>query len=270
VTAVIISADDYAMDDGVDTAVLALARQGVVTATSAMVLSPAWQEAGRRLADVEVSRGLHLDLTSPFARAGDGLPAMSLPQIMSAAFRRSLDRAAIRRALGRQLARFEAVMQAPPDFVDGHQHVHHLPGIREELVAALAERYGKAASAVALRLCIARRWRGLKAAIIAASGAGHLARLAAGGAHPTNSDFAGVYGFSPRVDLAGLWRSWLSSLSGERPLIMCHVAVGSAATKWPDEIRAARLNEGRWLASPAFRDLCAELEIERAAWRGRG
>jgi chitin disaccharide deacetylase len=270
VTAVIINADDYAMDDGVDTAVLAFARQGVVTATSAMVLSPIWPEAGRRLADVEVSRGLHLDLTSPFAEADDQTPAMPLPRIMSAAFRRRLDRAAIRRAIGRQLARFEAVMQAPPDFVDGHQHVHHLPGIRDELVAALAERYGRAASAVALRLCVARRWRGLKAAIIAASGAGRLARLAANGAHPTNSDFAGVYGFSPRADLAGLWRGWLTSLTGERPLVMCHVAVESAAAAGSDGIRAARLNEGTWLASPAFRDLCAELGRERAAWRGRG
>ena len=251
-------------------AVLALARQGVVTATSAMVLSPTWPQAGRRLADVEVSRGLHLDLTSPFAEADDQTPAMSLAQIMAAAFRRRLDRVAIRRAIGRQLARFEAVMQAPPDFVDGHQHVHQLPGIRDELVAALAERYGKAASAVALRLCVTRRWRGLKASIIAASGAAGLARLASRRRPSDNSDFAGVYGFSPRVDLAGLWRSWLSSLSGERPLVMCHVAVESAATKWPDGIRAARLNEAKWLASPAFRDLCAELRIERAAWRSRG
>ena len=39
---VIINADDYAMDGGVDAAILKLSAEGVVTATSAMVLSPAW------------------------------------------------------------------------------------------------------------------------------------------------------------------------------------------------------------------------------------
>ena len=38
---VIINADDYAMDAGVDAAILRLAGLGAVTATSAMVLSPA-------------------------------------------------------------------------------------------------------------------------------------------------------------------------------------------------------------------------------------
>jgi chitin disaccharide deacetylase len=267
---VILNADDYAMDDGVDAAVLALARRGVITATSAMVLSPSWPEAGRRLRDVELSRGLHLDLTSPFAETHEAALARPLPHLMAAAYSRRLDAAALRRAIGRQFDRFEAVAQMPPDFVDGHQHVHQLPGIRDELVAALKERYGQAASAIALRVCLTRRWRGLKALIIAHTGARSFAALAAGGGHPMNSDFAGVYGFSPRADLAGLWRRWLGSLSGERPLVMCHVATEGVAAGLADGIRSARLNEWKWLGSPAFQDLCAEIGIKRAAWRGRG
>jgi len=271
VKSVILNADDYAMDDGVDAAVLALVRKGVVTATSVMVLSPSWPEAGRKLADVEVSRGLHLDLTSPFASAEDASLARPLPHLMAAAYLRRLDRGALRRAIGRQFDRFEAVAKAAPDFVDGHQHVHQLPGIREELMAALKERYGKAASATALRLCLTRRWRGLKAAVIAGTGARAFAALAGGGAHPTNSDFAGVYGFSPRADMATLWRRWLGGLVGERPLVMCHVATADAAAALgADEIRPARLNEWKWLGSSAFQDLCAELGIKRAAWRSRG
>jgi chitin disaccharide deacetylase len=270
VKSVIINADDYAMDEGVDAAVLTLARQGVVTATSAMVLSPRWPDAGRRLADVPVSRGLHLDLTSPFAEAGHAGLARPLARLMAAAYGGQLDRSAVRRAIDGQLDRFEAVTHAPPDFVDGHQHVHQLPGIRAELIAALRDRFGQASRAIALRVCAARRWRGLKAFIIEHTGACAFAALAGARAHPMNSDFAGVYGFSPRADLAGLWRGWLAGLQGERPLVMCHVAGDRAAAGFPDGIRAARVNEMKWLGSPAFEDLCAELGIKRAAWRGRG
>jgi predicted glycoside hydrolase/deacetylase ChbG (UPF0249 family) len=267
VTSVILNADDYAMDDGVDAGILALARQGVVTATSAMVLSPFWPAAARPLTDVEVDCGLHLDFTSLFAQAQEAALARPLPKLIAAAYSGRLDRAALRGAVGRQLDRFDAATQAPPVFVDGHQHVHQLPGIREALLASLRERYGEAASAIALRLCLTRRWRGLKAAVIARMGGRSLGRMIAAAGHPKNSDFAGVYGFSPAADLAALWRRWLTDVAGERPLIMCHVAADSAAG-WPaDEIRAARLNEWKWLGSPAFHDLCTELGIRRAAWR---
>ena len=264
-TSVIINADDYAMDDGVDAAILALARRGVVTATSVMALSPSWPKSGHRLAEVAISRGLHLDLTSPFAAAEESTIARPLPHLMAAAFAHRLSHPALRQMIDRQLSRFEAVTRSPPDFVDGHQHVHQLPGIREELLAALRERYGKAAAAIGLRLCLTRRWRGLKAAIIAGTGARPLARLAAAGGHPANSDFAGVYGFSAQENLPRLWRRWLAGLVGERPLIMCHVAADGGASGAADGIRAARLNESKWLGSSAFHELCAELGIECTA-----
>jgi predicted glycoside hydrolase/deacetylase ChbG (UPF0249 family) len=267
---VILNADDYAMDEGVDAAILALAERGIVTAASAMALSPAWSEAGRRLLDVRIDRGLHLDLTSPFADGPAGPP--SLLRLMAAAYRGGLDRRAIRQSIDRQLERFDAVTHAPPDFVDGHQHVHQLPVIGEELIAALKARYGEAASAIALRLCRAHRWRGVKASIIAGAGARDFSRRAAQNGHPVNTDFAGVYGFSTRADLAALWRRWLASLAGERPLIMCHVAAhadaGTGASA--DHIRGARLNEWKWLASNAFQELCSELAIQRAGWRYYG
>lgn len=265
---VILNADDYAMDAGVDAAILALAERGIVTAASTMTLSPLWPEAGRRLLDVRVDRGLHLDLTSPFAVSPAGPP--SLLKLMAAAFRGGLDRRAVRGSIDRQLERFDAVTHTPPDFVDGHQHVHQLPVIGEELIAALKARYGEASSAIALRLCRAHRWRGVKASIIAGAGARDFARRAARHGHPMNTDFAGVYGFSARADLAALWRRWLGSLIGERPLVMCHVAAHDGADTGADGIRGARLNEWKWLASNAFQDLCSELAIKRAGWRYSG
>ena len=104
----ILNADDYAMDDGVDAAVLALAARGTLTAASAMVLAPNWPEAGRRLADVEISRGLHLDLTSAFVPVSS-LPR-ALPALMGAAFLGQLESAALERGIERQLDRDDSVM----------------------------------------------------------------------------------------------------------------------------------------------------------------
>lgn len=263
--AVIINADDYAMDEGVDAAVLDLARREVVTSTSAMTLAPGWPKAGPRLLEVDVDCGLHLDLTSPFA-ASHALPR-SLPRFIEAAYLGSLDHAAVRWAITLQLERFEAVMKAPPRFVDGHQHVHHLPVVREELLSALAGRYGEGASAIGLRICAARSWRGLKAKIVDATGSRHLAHAAKAGRHPTNSDFAGVYDFSRRAYLPNLWRGWLESVKGESPLIMCHVASGPGAAGLSDGIREARLREWRWLGSKGFLDLCSRLAVKFARWR---
>jgi chitin disaccharide deacetylase len=264
VTHVILTADDYAMDEGVDAAILALASRGAVTAAGAMVLSPTWPEAARRLIDVQVDRGLHFDLTSPFAEPGARSPV--LPRLMGSAFAGQIDRSAVRHAVERQLDSFEAATRQMPAFVDGHQHVHQLPVVRDVLITSLRSRYGAAVDQIGMRSCLARRWRGLKAAIIAASGARGFSRLVNGGRHPANTDFAGVYGFSPNADLAGLWRGWLGNLAGERPLIMCHVATHDVPGGPPDTIRGARLREWQWLASSAFRDLCTQSAVQLSGW----
>ncbi len=173
---VIINADDYAMDGGVDAAILKLAAEGVVTATSAMVLSPTWPEAAVPLADAPLSRGLHLDFTSPFT--GDVFPRQTITGLTMRTHSGVLDRKLLRKDVDRQLSLFDNRMKAPPDFVDGHQHCHLLPFVREALIDALADRYGAEAHRVSLRNCAPRRWRGLKAAIIARTGTFRLENLA--------------------------------------------------------------------------------------------
>ncbi len=262
---VIINADDYAMDAGVDAAILRLAGLGTVTATSAMVLAPRWPEAARAGRDgPPLSIGLHLDLTSPFVEGE--FPAQSLSSLILRAHAGLLGRAALRREVDRQLSLFETARAAPPDFVDGHQHVHHLPIIREVLREALEDRYGSARARIGLRICAPKRWRGSKAAIVAATGASGLSRLAAEGRHAANSDFAGVYNFAPAADLPALWEGWAAGLTGPLPLIMCHVAVRGADADGGDTIRPARLREFDWLASEAFQRFCQQHALAPVPW----
>ena len=60
------------------------------------------------------------------------------------ALTRSIDRAELAAEIDAQLQSFEDAMQAPPDFIDGHQHAHALPLIRDVLVKAIIARYGAA------------------------------------------------------------------------------------------------------------------------------
>jgi chitin disaccharide deacetylase len=262
---VIINADDYAMDAAVDAAILKLASLGSISAASVMVLSPRWPAAAHASRDAApLSWGLHFDLTSAFV---DGrLAGQSLVSLMAHAMARCLDRAALRREADRQLSLFEAGRKTVPDFIDGHQHVHHLPVIREVLLEALQDRYRGEAKRVGLRICKPRVWRGIKAAIIARSGASGLSQLAALGGHPVNSDFAGVYDFAANANLPAYWQGWAQRLAGPLPLIMCHVAAESGEEGRGDPIRQARFREFAYLASGKFQALCQQCAMRPARW----
>jgi predicted glycoside hydrolase/deacetylase ChbG (UPF0249 family) len=258
----IINADDYAMDSAVDLAILDLAQRGVVTSTSCMVLSPRWPFSSASLREQGLHAGLHLDFTSAFAAAaGCHWP---LAELIARAFAGGLDPARLRAGILQQLDRFEEAMDAAPRFVDGHQHVHQLPVVREALVDVLAARYGQRTT-VALRTCRARRWRGVKAATVAATGARGLQRLAHRHGMRTNSDFAGVYAFDRDSDLRAHWSAWTRDLEGDLPLVMCHVAAWDGGAE-AQTVRRARLREYLWLGSGEFQALRAARGLRPCGW----
>jgi predicted glycoside hydrolase/deacetylase ChbG (UPF0249 family) len=261
----IINADDYGMDAGVDAGILNLAGLGAVTAASVMALSPRLKESARMARDAPpLSFGLHFDLTSPFAEASFAERGLTALVIRSQAG--LLDRTLLRRQADLQLEAFERAFGAPPAFADGHQHVHHLPGVREVLLEALEDRYGRERERIGLRICLPQQWRGLKAEIVARTGARALSKLAAERGHLANSDFAGVYDFGADASLPTLWRGWVRNLQGGFPLIMCHVAVRTGDSMRGDPIRDARFREFEWLASEGFQSFCRQSALNPVRW----
>lgn len=247
----VLCADDYGMSAGVSEAVLRLAGQHSLSATSAMVLSPRWREDARRLAEWRgvLDVGLHLDWTSGFAvAAGHGLN-------LGAAMRRALlggfDQAAARVEIERQLDAFETVWQGPPDHIDGHQHVQQFAGIRQALIEVTSRRYGTRSPWLRVSRPVAKRLD-VKGRIIDALGANALTDAAEREGVPVSPMLSGIYGFDAQ---AGAYARHMARWLAEVPdgaVLMCHP---SAKAEAEDEISPARVREFDFLRSPAFADL---------------
>ncbi|MFZ2217807.1 MAG: ChbG/HpnK family deacetylase [Rhodoferax sp.] len=269
---VILCADDFAVNASASRGIARLAQTGRISATSAMVLSPRWAQDVALLEPVRgrIDVGVHLDWTSEFAVAqGHGL---SLGRAMLKAALGGFDRRAARVVIDHQLDLFEAHWNAPPDYVDGHQHVHQFAGIREALVQALQARYGSLGRQMPY-LRVSRTPAGptdLKARVIAAMGAKALEIIAARAGVVRARGLFGIYDFTG--DQAAFRQAMAQWLAQATPgsIIMCHPA---QASEVGDDIGPARVWEHAYLSGADFpRDLArAGVALARGqdAWAPR-
>jgi len=145
----IVHADDFGLSEAVNRAVLAAHENGIVTSTSIMAGGAAFEHAAalaRRCTSLDV--GVHLTLTEQRPVAD------SVPSLVDSEgnFAPHATRFAMRYARGTvALADVRAELDAQirrardhgvtPTHLDGHQHVHVLPGIAR-VVAELAQEHG--------------------------------------------------------------------------------------------------------------------------------
>jgi len=245
--ALILCADDYAASAAVSRGIAGLARAGRLSATSVMTLSPRWPQDAAALRELrgQIDVGLHLDWTSPFAvAAGHG---MALPRALLRAVLGGFEREQARVVIERQLDAFETVWQAPPEHVDGHQHVHQFTGIRDALLHVLARRYPQRKPWLRMTRVNAKQ-AGLKGRLLTA-----LTRQPERPGWPCAPDLWGVYGFDGgAAHYAALMDDWLAHAPAQA-VLMCHPAQGEdEAGDPPDPIAAARRWEFDFLASPIF------------------
>ena len=249
-------ADDFGHSAAVDRGILALAAAGRLTEVSCMVNAPAWPADAAALAalpavaDGRVRLGLHFNLTegaalSPaLARHWPRLPA--LPRLITLAHLRQLPLPALAEELQAQLGAFEAATGRPPAHLDGHQHVHHLPGLRELVLRALDARP---------ELLVRHTGRvggsgfGIKRWLIRATGGAALGRRLEALGRQANSALLGVYDFAT-PDYRGLMQSWLRALPTRGGLLFCHP--GEPGGDGGDPIATARVRELAYLGGEAF------------------
>lgn len=253
-----ICVDDFGLHPGINEAVFTLVGQGRVQAVSAMVGGAAWPEGARgllaraRTGGVEI--GLHLDLTECPINPANRQP---LGRLIARAYLHRLDPVALRAEVASQLDAFEAAVGCAPGYVDGHQHVHQLPQVRDVLLQELASRYP--ASGLWLRAThvpqaaahIDARSR-LKSHVIAWLGARALSAIAQQQGLRQNARLLGVYDF--RGDAAqyrARLDAWLHA-SRHGDLLMCHV--GQRSPVMPDGLAATRQTELEVLGASSFED----------------
>lgn len=262
--------DDFGQHEGINQAALDLADRRRVSAVSCLVDGPAWPAGAAALrahaASVEV--GLHLNFTEDFGQGG----CRTLPGLIACAYGRRLDHTVIRTAIQRQFDRFEQAMGRPPDFVDGHQHVHQLPVIRDQLIAVMDQRHGPvrpwlrstlpAACSPSIPLSPAH----FKPWLIGRLGAQSLRMLARRRGYPQNSHLVGVYGFGlSETDYLLRMKAWLAR-AGDGDLLMCHPSL-----PWParDPLQEARNREYRVLSGERFSALLESARLEIGPLRDR-
>jgi predicted glycoside hydrolase/deacetylase ChbG (UPF0249 family) len=231
-TPMVLCADDFALTSGVSRGILHLLAREKLSATGAMTNRPHWRALAGALGEHagHADLGVHLNLTcaAPLTSMPVVAPAGDLPDlkaVMRLALVSADAKLEIRAEIEAQLDAFAQAMGRAPDFVDGHQHVHALPGVRRAVLDVLARLYpaqkpylrdpaDRPARIMARGICTA------KALTIAtlARGFGAAARRAG---FATNDGFSGVSDFDPAGDFgAALQRYALRP--GPRHLVMCH------------------------------------------------
>lgn len=261
---IVVCADDYGLAPGVSEAIAALVETGRLSATSCMSALPDWRRAApplralmtRAPADV----GLHLTLTdqpplSAAARRAWGERLPPLGRLLAAALARRLPADAVADEIRAQFDAFEDAWGDAPDHVDGHQHVHVLPGVREALIAELLRRHPRGRVWVRdcveppLR-CLRRREAVGKAWFISALGRGLHRRLREAGL-PCNAGFSGLHDFSTERPFAPKMRRFLAA-TGPRPLVHVHPGRVDAALLACDPLTTPREAELAYLASTEY------------------
>lgn len=263
---VILCADDFALNDGVSTAIIELLNKRCISATSCMTTSPLWPEWGARLKDLAPTAdiGLHLDLTefTPLsAQLPNGLgQPLSIGQTIIKAYSRQLPLAALVREFTLQLQRFYEVMGFNPHFIDGHQHIHQFPRIRDAVLIA-CQNYFKNNTVPPIRLVngypFFSSWHDspLKL-LIHALGRNAFKRLLDKANLRYYTDFKGIYVFKGKQNTALLFKQFIQQIS-PGGIIMCHPGHGST-----DGISHIREQEYVFLNSAAWQTLLQTEKVE--------
>jgi chitin disaccharide deacetylase len=250
-------ADDFAQSRAISSAIMQLLASGRLSATSVMSQSPLWPELAPALKALasQVDIGLHFNLSQPFDTSARPLQHWLLRSQLGL-----LSRATLREQWLEQIDRFTEQLGQLPDFIDGHQHVHALPLVREAMFEAIALRWpGSAKPYLRAPDRLAHNGdSGFKAVLLKGLCRGFTAQAQVQG-YAVTPWFAGLYSLSPEADYADLMHSWLAACA-DGGLLMCHP--GLPAADRDDPIAQARVAEYGYLASVQFAEDCLVAGVE--------
>ncbi|TPM36846.1 ChbG/HpnK family deacetylase [Mesorhizobium sp. B2-3-4] len=258
-------ADDYGLAPGVCAGILDLLDRGRLTGTSCMTGFPEWPDAAARIKPLcgRVAVGLHLTLTDQPAVTGKSSLALEgrLPPLRSLALpvlRNRIEERDVHAELDTQYSRFVEALGRTPDFIDGHQHVHFLPVVRQWLRTRFLEAGGRPELRGAPALGDAAV--APKIAAIAAVATGFNQAMQRAG-FTVLKPLAGIYDWRQPEKFAPLLEAAVEALP-RHGLFMCHPGHVDETLRSRDPMQGVREVEFKVLASEAFGASLARAGVE--------
>jgi len=256
-------ADDYGIAPGVNEAIRDLVARGRLNATSVMVVAPSCSRAETQSLDAlnaagpRVAIGLHLTLTGPLKPltrqytplADDAF--LPLATTLRLAVQQRLDMEALAAELRAQFEVFASLFGRAPDFVDGHQHVHLFPQVRQAVLETTAWMAPQAwVRQCGSNLPFARRVADPKGLLIDWLSREFRARASRHGVD-TNPAFAGTYTYRSDADFPHIFPRFLEGLP-KGGLVMCHPGHVDAELERLDPLTTLREREYAYFKGDAF------------------
>ena len=252
-----ICADDFGLHEGVDEAICQLIALKRISSFSCMVNASRWLKQSTDLIQtLEATHevGLHVNFTHFFNNESY---LFDLKKLIALSYFKKLSKKSVLESIHQQFDLFEQGLGRLPDFIDGHQHVHQFPIIRETLLSVITQRYRNNPKPW-IRQTIPNIYpSNIKTKIIAHLGAYELQRQLQQQGLPHNQQFLGVYSFGQNRFEQDMAR-WLRQAQNGA-LLMCHP---SRTESIDDEIHAQRIQEYQFLCSESYQQLLIDNNIE--------
>lgn len=240
---VVLCADDFGLSPGVSSGILELLGMGRLSATSCMVNYPEFRVDAAALKSFcgRADIGLHFSLTDKRPISSVALECHLRPPAFSTMLAE----------VERQLEVFAETAGFLPDYIDGHQHVHVLPVVREAVVD-VAKRIGAYIRVPRdpIGRAMWRRPAPFESAYLSRASRA-LAKIAQDAGIITNHGFRGVRTFREKKPFAELFRKMIAG-AGEGCLVMCHPGHLDATLAGRDPVLEQRAGEWSYLSGPEF------------------
>lgn len=245
-----ICADDYGMSQDINNAVKTLLKKKTINATSCMANMPYFTDGLVSLKELKnilsksIQVGLHLNLTegkplSNYSDTGTNGKFHKLSNLLIKSHLKRLNYQDVYLELKAQLSVFIENWGGLPDFLDGHQHIHHFPIIRKAVITLYKE-FDLYQNNTYIRSVRNIKRSDIKSQIIYCSGAKKFEFMLKNENIIYNSSFSGIYSLdSDNTNFRDIMLKAYVSIKSNG-IIMCHP---SKILNEKDPIGNARVKE---------------------------
>jgi chitin disaccharide deacetylase len=264
----ILCADDYAYTPENSKAIRNLLTKNKINATSCMTDTKYWPAEAKML-KLEINKikkspliGLHFSLTEQtnskyYIKSFFKNKNIGLLELLIRSKLRLISKKYIYQILEHQYNLFEKEFNQSPNFIDGHQHVHQFPVIRDALIKFYKNKKLKKSCFIRTTYPLYASKDKFKELIIKISGAKKFAKLIKNNNISTNNGFAGLYKINNKLDdksnVNNNYKYFFEKIKNNS-LIMCHPGIKNNKNilNNSDQIANRRVLEYQYFMSDEF------------------